>query len=697
MNRRALLTALLLVSTASASCAPQAATGEPAAASFQPAAAQGTVGVDLAGIDRSTAPGDGFDQYANGAWRARTEIPADRSRIGSFLSAALLVEQRNIDIIAGAGRTSPAPGTDARRIADYYAAWLDRAAIERRGTDPLQPHLDRIRAIADRRDLSAALGASMRADVDPLNATSFGTENLFGVFVAQGLQEPNRNLAYLLQGGLGLPDREYYLSDTPEMTQVRDAYRTYIGRMLALIGVPDAPARAARIFDLETKIARAHVDAVAAQDPHRVQTWARSEFATRAPGIEWDAFFAGAGLAGEERIVAWHAEPIRGLSALVASEPLDTWKDWFAFHTASRMAAVLPQAYDDLRFSFYGRVLAGQQQQRPLDRRAIQATSNALLDAVGRIYVERHFPPSAKADVEAMVRNIVEAFDRRLTGLDWMAPETLREARRKVETVTVGIGYPERWRDYSALDIRADDAFGNAWRAQEFEYRHQLAKLGQSVDRGEWWLGAHTVNAVFLPLQNAMNFPAGILEPPFYDRNADPAYNYGAIGAVIGHEISHSFDNLGAEFDAEGRLRNWWTSEDMAHFREASQALVRQYDGYEPFAGLHLNGELTLGENIADLAGLAAAYDAWRASLDGREPPVIDGLTGDQRFFLGYANAHRESTREAALRNLIATDGHSPGRYRVETVRNLDAWYRAFNVQPGQRLYLAPEQRVRIW
>jgi putative endopeptidase len=692
MPRLARLAALFLATSAAAGFAAVSQSPNPPAA-----AAHAGVGVDLAGIDKAARPGDGFDQYANGGWRARTEIPADRSRIGSFLTAALLVEQRNIDIIAGAARSNPAPGTDGRRIADYHAAYLDRATIEQNGIAPLQPHLQRIQAIANRRDLSAALGASMRADVDPLNATSFGTENLLGVFVAQGLQEPNRNLAYLLQGGLGLPDRDYYLSETPEMTQVRDAYRTYIGQMLSLMGLPDAEARAARIFDLETKIARAHVDAVAAQDPHRVQTWARGEFAARAPGIDWDAFFEGASLSGQERIVAWHAEPIRGISALVASEPLDAWKDWFAFHTASRMAAVLPQAYDDLRFSFYGRTLAGQQQQRPLDRRAIQATGNALVDAVGRIYVERHFPASAKADIDAMVRNIVQAFDRRLTGLTWMAPETLREARRKVETVTVGVGYPEHWRDYSSLEIRADDAFGNAWRAEEEEYRHQIAKLGQPVERGEWWLGAHTVNAVFLPLQNAMNFPAGILEPPFYDRNADAAYNYGAIGSIIGHEISHSFDNLGAEFDAEGRLRNWWTSADMAHFREASQKLVRQYNSYEPFPGLHLNGELTLGENIADLAGLAAAYDAYHASLGGRPAPVIDGLTGDQRFFLGYANAHRESTREASLRNLIATDGHSPGRYRIETVRNLDAWYRAFNVRPGQRLYLAPDARVRIW
>jgi putative endopeptidase len=682
MNRFVLLAATALLATAAAAAQP---------------AAQHDVGVDVAGIDKAAAPGDGFDLHANGGWRKATEIPADRSSIGSFLTAALLVEQRNVEIIAGATRSNPAAGSDARRIADYYSAYLGRAAIDARGAAPLHPALERIHAIANRRDLSAALGASMRADVDPLNATSFGTENLFGVFVAQGLQQPDRNMAYLLQGGLGLPDRDYYLSDTPAMTRVREGYRTYIGQMLALLGLPDAQVRAQRIFDLETKIARAHAEATEAQDPHRVQTWRRAEFATRAPGIEWDAFFDAASLAGQDEIVAWHPDPLRGLSALVASEPLDVWKDWMAFHAASQMASVLPQAYDDLRFSFYGRILSGQQQQRPRERRAIQATSNALTDAVGRIYVERHFPTSAKADVERMVRGIVDAFDRRLQGLDWMAPATLAEARRKVETVTVGIGYPDHWRDYSTLEVRPDDAFGNAWRAELFEYRHQLAKLGQPVERGEWWLGAHTVNAVFLPLQNAMNFPAGILEPPFYDRNADPAYNYGAIGSVIGHEISHSFDNLGAEFDHEGRLRNWWTSADSAHFRETSAALVRQYNTYEPFPGLHVNGELTLGENIADLAGLAAAYDAYRASLGGREAPVIGGLTGDQRFFLGYAQSRREHTREATLRNLIAADGHAPGRYRAETVRNIDAWYSAFNVRPGQRMYLPPAERVRIW
>ncbi|HEX8639874.1 MAG TPA: M13 family metallopeptidase [Allosphingosinicella sp.] len=667
-----------------------------AAIAAQPAAT-GKAGVDLAGIDRSVAPGDSFDRYANGAWRERTEMPADRTRIGSFIAVAEVVEGRNREIIAGMAATNPAAGSNERKIADYYAAYLDQDEIDRRGLEPLGPVLRQVRAVANRRDLSAALGASLRADVDPLNATNFWTENLLGLFVTQALQDPGRTVPYLLQGGLGMPDRDYYLSDEADMVRIRTAYRTYIADFLAGIGIADAPARAQRIFDLETKIARAQVGAVDAQNAQAAKTWRRADFAARAPGIDWDAFFDAAQLGDQPEFIAWHPAPIRGLSALVASEPLETWKDWLAFHSASRMAAVLPRRLDDLRFGFYGRTLSGAQAQRPREKRALAATGNALGDAVGRIYVDRYFPASARADVQQMARNITAAFDRRLQTIDWMSPATRAEARRKVSTISVSVGYPDRWRDYAGLEVRPDDAFGNARRAELFEYRHQLAKIGRPVDRGEWWMFPHVVNAVNLPLQNALNFPAGILEPPFYDPNADPAFNYGAIGSVIGHEISHSFDNLGAGFDAEGRLRNWWTPEDLAHFQAAGQALVRQYNAYEPLPGLHLNGELTLGENIADLAGLAAAYDAYHASLNGREPPVIEGLTGDQRFFLAYAQAHRAKAREAALRAQIATNEHAPDPWRAETVRNLDPWYSAFDVQPGQALYLAPSDRVRIW
>ena len=688
----------LLLATAATTAGAIAATSpaQPSAAPA-PASAPMAIGVDVAGVERQVAPGASFDRYANGAWRARTQIPADRTSVGTFQMVQEVVDQRNVEIIAGAAGRNPAAGTDERRIADYYTAYADRPGIDARGLAPLQPVLAGIREIASRLDLSTALGASLRADVDPLNATNFWTENLFGLFVTQGLQDPTRTMPYLLQGGLGMPDRDYYLSEDADMVRIRTAYRKYIGDMLALMGVADAPARAQRIFDLETKIARAQVGAVDAQDAQRVETWRRGDFATRAPGIDWDAFFTAAQIGQQAEIIAWHPAPIRELSALVASEPLDAWKDWLAFHTASRFASVLPQAFDDLRFGFYGTTLSGTQAQRPRERRALLATSGALGDAVGQIYVRRYFPAEAKADVQSMVHNIIDAFDRRLVAIDWMAPATRAEARRKVETLRVGVGYPEQWRDYAALEVRPDDAFGNAWRAQHYEYRHQLAKIGQPVDRGEWWMFPQTVNAINMPLQNAITFPAAILLPPFYDAGADAAFNYGAIGSVIGHEISHSFDNLGASFDAEGRLRNWWTPEDLAHFQEAGQALVRQYNAYEPFPGVHLNGELTLGENIADLAGLAAAYDAYHASLGGREAPVIGGLTGDQRFFLAFAQAHRLLAREASLRAQIATNEHAPDPYRAETVRNIDAWYRAFNVQPGQPLYLAPADRVQVW
>ena len=684
--RRLVFAAALLLSTAAV-----AATNLPATHSGA------EIGIDLAGVDRNAVPGDSFDLYANGAWRAAARIPADQTGLGAFQQVREVVDRRNAEIIAGAGRGNPRAGTDQRRIADYYAAFLDQGAIDARGLAPIRPHIARIEAIANLQDLSTALGASLRTDVDPLNATNFWTENLFGLFVTQGLQDPTRTMPYLLQGGLGMPDRDYYLSDAQDKELIRTAYRGYIAGMLRRLGLSDPDARAQRIFNLEMQIARAQVGAADAQEPGRAETWTRADFARRAPGIDWTAFFAAAELPRQQSFIAWHPQPIAGLSALVASAPLEAWKDWLIFHTANRHAQVLPRELDDYRFTFYGRTLSGAQQQRPRERRALSATSAALGDAVGRIYVRRYFPEAARADVAQMTRNIINAFDRRLSGLTWMSPQTRAEARRKARGIVVGIGHPDRWRNYATLEVRRDDAFGNLWRAQQYEYRQQLAKLGRPVDRREWWMNAQTVNAVNMPLQNAISFPAAILEPPFYDASADPAFNYGSIGSVIGHEISHSFDDLGAGFDAEGRLRNWWTPADLEHFRAAGRALALQYDGYSPFPGVHVNGELTLGENIADLAGLAAAYDAYHASLGGRPAPVIGGLTGDQRFFLAYAQSRRETTRDAALRGLIATNEHAPGRYRAETVRNLDAWYAAFNVRPGQRLFLTPQQRVRIW
>jgi len=481
------------------------------------------------------------------------------------------------------------------------------------------------------------------------------------------------------------------------MVKTRDGYRKYLADLGAALGWPDAKARADRVFALETKIAQVHVGAVEAQDAKAPKEWTVADYQSNAPGMDWRAFLDGAQLGGQQTIIAWHPKPINGLSALVASQPIDVWKDYLKLHMAGRFSNVLPKKFDNLRFGFFGRELAGQQQPRSREDRALNSLNGTLGDAVSKLYVDKYLPKTAKADIGTMVDNIKAAFDRKLEAIDWLASATKAEGRRKLETLIVEIGYPEKWRDYSKYEVRADDAFGNDYRGELAEYRHQLAKLGAPVNRNEWWLLAHQVNAVFLPLQNAMNYPAAILEPPFYDVKADAAFNYGSLGSVIGHEITHSFDNLGADFDSTGRVRNWWTPADFKKFDEAGKALIAQYDAYQVFPDLKLNGSLTLGENIADVAGLAAAYDAYKASLNGKEAPVINGLTGDQRFFVAYGQSRRSKFRDATLRQLIATDGHAPGPWRAQTVRNIDGWYKAFNVQPGQKLYLAPDKRIRVW
>ena len=694
--RRAALALAILASLAA--CDRGASTDQAAAPATAEAPATPTSGIDLAGIDKAVQPGDDFDEYANGAWKKATEIPADRASLSTGFYVFEKAEKRLSDLIQGLDKANPAAGTDERKIADYYAAFMDEAGIEARGLAPLQPELAKVDAISDVATLSHYLGADMRADTDPLNATNFYTENLFGLFVAQGLEDPSKNVGYLMQGGLGMPDREYYLATDKDMAANRAAYQTYIADILALAGDADAQQKAKTIFDLEMKLAKAHANVVDSQDIHKANNpWAVGDYAKNAPGIDWTAFFDAAKLNGQQTVFAWQPDAIRKLSALVASEPLQAWKDYLRFHAINHSAALLPKAYADRNFAFYGTQLNGTTQQRDRWKRALGATDGALGDAIGQLYVKQYFPASSKAKVEGMVKNILATFRDGVDKLEWMTPETRKTAKAKAETMLVGVGYPDSWRDYSSLDVKRDDPLGNALRAEEAEYRHQTGKLGRAPDRKEWWMTPQTVNAVQLPLQNAMNFPAAILEAPFFDPNADAAANYGAIGAVIGHEVSHGFDNLGAEFDAQGRLSNWWTPEDAAHFKAATDRLVAQYDAYEALPGLHLSGELTLGENIADVSGLAAAHAAYRKSLGGKEAPVIDGLTGDQRFFLAYAQAWRSKMREEALRQRVVTDGHSPGRFRAQTVRNLDAWYDAFQPKPGQALYLAPEARVRIW
>ena len=655
-------------------------------------------GIDRTAIDTAVKPGDDFEAYANGAWRAQAIIPPDRSSTGAFLRTAMLSEQRNSQIVADAVAARAAPGTETRKIADYYTAYMDTAGIEARGLTPLQPAFAAIAALKGKRALSAMLGADVRVDVDPLNATNFHTSNIVGLYVTQALDAPTTTIPYVLQGGLGLADRDYYLSAQPAMVEIRQAYQAYVAKIMALAGFADADARAARIVALETKIAAVQESLVDSQDVHKADNpWKRSDFATKAPGIDWAVFWPAAGLGKQADFIAWQPAAITGLSALVASEPLAVWQDWLRFHRVDAVASVLPAAFDDASFGFYGKTLSGTPVPRPRNKRAIGSVNYVLGDAVGRLYVQRYFPASSKADIQAMVKNILAAFDARVAALDWMAPTTKQEARAKIEGTVVGIGYPETFADYTPLVIRADDPVGNIERADLAQTRRQLAKIGRPVDRHEWWMTPQLVNAVNLPLQNALNFPAAILEAPFYNPHRDSAANYGAIGAVIGHEISHGFDNTGADFDSTGKLRNWWTPADLARFDAQGKRLVAQYDAYEPLPGLHVNGQQTLGENIADVAGLTAAVEAYHASLGGKPAPVIDGMTGDQRLFLAFAQVWQSKARDRAVRAGIATDGHAPARYRAETVRNLDAWYDAFGVKPGDALYLPADKRVHIW
>lgn len=638
-------------------------------------------------------PGDDFFAWANGDWLAKTDIPADRGSWGSMAALADETNNRIIKLVEDAGADQKA-AADTRKAADFYKAWMDESAIEAAGLTPLKPQLAKIAAIKNRSDLSRVLGATLRADVDPLNFTDFSTPNLFGVWINQGLTEPTRNLPYLLQGGIGLPDRAYYFDSSPRMAELRSKYQQYIAALLKLGGHDDVDARAARIFALETELAESHATREESVDIQKANNvWQARDFAAKAPGMDWKAFLASAQLGKQDRFIVYHPGAVRGAAEQVQATAIATWKDYLAFHTLNQYADTLPKAFAELRFAFYGSALAGAPQQSLRAKRALSATTVALPDAVGKLYVDRYFPAESKAQVQRMVADIKSAFDRRIDKLDWMAPSTKAHAKEKVRTMYVGVGYPDRWVSYASLKVTPTDALGNVMRAQAHRYSAELAKLGQKPSHSDWAMPPHVVNALNLPMQNALNFPAAILQAPFFDPKAPDAANYGAIGAVIGHEISHSFDDMGAQFDAQGRLRDWWTKDDLAHFRAASQKLVAQYAGYTPFDDLALNGQLTLSENLSDLAGLAAAYDAFKLSPTGKS----SGVAADRDFFAGYAHAWRSKMRETALRRAVMTDGHAPAQYRAYTVRNLDAWYEAFDVKPGQRLYLAPQERVRIW
>jgi putative endopeptidase len=671
-----------------------------ARAAAAPAAAgdAAPVGVNLANMDTSIRPGDNFFGFVNGTWLKNTEIPADRSRWGVFNELTELNRQRTADLIKELAAKPAAPGSESRKIADYYASFMDEEAIEKLGFAPVHPALTRIKAISDRGQLSHWLGSTLRADADVLNATQIETDNILGLWVAQDLDDPARYAPFLLQGGLSMPDRDYYLDNSPSMAEARRAFQAHIEAVLKLAGIPDPHGAAGRVYALEMRIAAVHATRTETVDVARGNNhWHRADFDQRAPGMDWGKFFAAAGLGAQQEFVVWHPGAVTGIAALVGNAPLEDWRSYLSFHAIEHLGRVLPRAMVEQDFRFYGTALQGTPQLSARWKRGVSAVNAALGDAIGKLYVARYFPPEAKAQITAMVQALIKAFSRRIEHLEWMAPATRAQAQAKLAALKVGVGYPDHWIDYSALRVVRGDAYGNAERSELFDLARNLAKLGKPVDRSEWVMTPQTVNAVNLPAMNAMNFPAGILQPPLFNPRQAAALNFGSIGAVIGHEISHSFDDQGALFDAQGRFRNWWTDADMAHFREAGKRLAAQYDAYRPFPDLAINGQLTLSENIADVAGLAVSYDAYHLSLNGVEAPTDHGFSGDQQFFIGFASTWRSKMREPALRQQIVTDGHTPEEFRAATVRNIDAWYPAFDVQPGQKLYLAPADRVPVW
>jgi putative endopeptidase len=655
-------------------------------------------GIAIQNMDRHVKPGDNFYLYANGAWVARTRIPADRAGVGVF-TALFDKSQKNVAALVKEAARSRAPaGSNGRKIADLYASYMNSRAVDSLGLAPLRPQLSAVAAIRDKRQLASVIGSLLRADVDPLNDTNFHTMNLFGLWTSPGFREPSVYAVYLLQGGLVLPSRQYYLADSARMRQIRVKYAQHIAAMLKLAGFSQPAARAARILALEQAIAKVQQSLA---DNENVQSannvWTLADFQSKAPGLDWRAYFAAAGLAHQREFYVWQPKAFTGEAALVASMPLATWKDWLAFHLLEQNGPFLSHAFARETFNFEGKVLDGVPQQQPRWKRAVNLVNAYLGDAVGQLYARKYFPPQAKAEAQDMVAHLIAAWHARLQALTWLAPSTKAEALKKLDSIYVGIGYPETWKDYSAYVVKPDDLLGNVWRARLWKYRYNIDRIGKPVDRHEWWMEPQTVNAVNLPLQDALNFPAAILQPPFFDPKAPAADNYGAIGTIIGHEISHTFDAEGSAFDAAGRLRNWWTPADHKHFEEEAKALERQYDRYVALPGLHVNGEQTIDEDIADLGGLMASYDAYHDALNGAAAPKIGGFTGDQQFFIAFGQNWGSKSRPAALRRQVLSDPHAPAQFRAATVRNCDAWYGAFDVKPGQALYLPPAKRVRIW
>ncbi len=650
----------------------------------------GTWGIDTAGMDKSVKPGDDFFGYVNGTWAKNTPIPADRSSYGGFAVLRDLSEARMRQLVEGYKVADPAKGGDQAKVAALYRGFLDEAAIEKLDAKPIQPKISAIRAIKSKDQMARSMGEALGG--------GFGG-SFFGSLVNDDSKNPDYYVLYMAQSGLGLSDRELYLQEkfAPQKTR----YQQYVAQMLGMVGWPNAEQAAAQVVALETQIANAHW--TRAESRNRDKTYnptTLAELQKTAPGFAWATFMNAGGIGKAEKIVVSQNTAFPKLAQIFAGADLETLKAWQAFHTVDDAAPLLSKRFVDAQFEFRQKFLNGQPEQRERWKRAVALAENAMGEAIGRDYVKLYYPPESKAKMDKLVADLRVAMRKRIEGLQWMGPDTKKQALDKLQNFGLKIGHPDKWRDYSALQIRNGDLFGNVERAAKFEWDYRRNRLGQRVDEAEWGMTPQTVNAYYSPVKNEIVFPAAILQPPFFDPKADPAVNYGAIGGVIGHEISHGFDDQGRKSDGKGILRDWWKPEDAAKFEAQAAKLGAQYEAYEfpTLPGMHINGRVAMGENIGDLGGILLGLEAYRNSLGGKPAPVIDGFTGEQRLFMGWAQVWRTLWRDDALRQQIINGPHSPGQIRAfAPLRNVDAWYEAFNVKPGDKNYVAPENRVRIW
>jgi predicted metalloendopeptidase len=642
-------------------------------------------------IDPSVRPQDDFYEHLNGKWLKTVEIPADKSSWGSFakLRDDTLPQLRGI--IEKAAANNAAKGTDAQRIGDYYASFMDEAKLEQLGIAPLNGELAKIAAVKDKAELPALLA----------HLGKIGVNVPFDFGIHQDNKDSTKYVADIGQGGLGMPDRDYYLkTDDAKLAAAKAKYQTYVEHMLSMAGDKNAAANAKAIVDFETEIAKVQWTKVELRDPIKAYNKVDlADLGTLAPGFDWKPWLDTSNLSGKVTyVIVGQPTYLKSFMQVANNTPIDVWKAYLSMHLVDAYASYLNKAFVDERFDFYGKTLSGVKEIEPRWKRGVGAIERSQGESLGKLYVAEYFPPERKARMEALVKNLLAAYKQSIDKLDWMSPATKKEAQAKLAKFTPKIGYPNKWKDYSALVVARDDLVGNVMRSREVEYNRELNKLGKPIDRDEWGMTPQTINAYYNPEMNEIVFPAAILQPPFFDANADDAVNYGGIGAVIGHEISHGFDDQGSQYDGNGNLRDWWTAADHKNFEAKTKMLVNQYNQFEPIPGYHVNGELTLGENIADNSGLAIAYKAYKISLKGKKPPVIDGLTGDQRLYMGWAQVWRMKMREQQQIQQVKTDPHSPGQFRANgTLRNQPGFYDAFKVKEGDKMYLTPQERVIIW